>query len=51
MSGSRAQPNAEELERIVAADRNEVMQKKMAAQAADFERSRAAKAAQQEAPP
>ena len=51
MSGSRAQPNAEELERIVADDRKEVMHKKMAAQAADLERSRAAKAAQQAAPP
>ena len=51
MSGSRAGPNAEELERIVADDRKEVMHKKMAAQAADLERSRAAKAAQQAAPP
>ena len=47
MSGSRAQPSVQDLERIVADDRKEQMHKKMAAQDADLERSRAAKAAQQ----
>lgn len=46
MSGSRAMPTAEELDRINAEDRKAALDKKMAAHTAELDRARAAKAEQ-----